>query len=70
MRTILWALTVVVATIFAGLLGYATSSQTGVEPGYFEAAEAGGYGAPAVDGSGAEGLDQELQEYYKSLQAE
>ena len=70
MRTVLWVLTVVVASVCAGLLGYATSSQTGVEPGYFEAAEAGGYGAPASGGGGAEGLDEELQEYYKSLETE
>lgn len=70
MRTALWVLSVVVASVCAGLLGYATSSQTGVEPGYFEAAETGGYGAPAAESSGAEGMDQELQEYYKSLQTE
>ncbi|MEN8198327.1 MAG: hypothetical protein ABFS30_17795 [Pseudomonadota bacterium] len=71
MRTALWVMIVVVASVCAGLLGYATSSQTGVEPGYFEAAEAGGYGAPAAEGGGgAEGMDQELQEYYKSLQTE
>jgi hypothetical protein len=62
---------VIVATACAGLFGYAVSSQTGVEPGFFEAAEAGGYGAgPASDGGDAEGIDQELQEYYKSLQTE
>ena len=70
MRTALWVLTVVVASVCAGLLGYAMSSRTGVEPGYFEAAEAGGYGAPAAEDSGAEGMDQELQEYYKNLQTE
>jgi len=61
---------VVVATVCASLLGYAVSSQTGVEPGYFEAAEAGGYGAGPGGGDDAEGIDQELQEYYKSLQTE
>lgn len=61
---------VIVATVCAGLLGYAVSLQTGVEPGYFEAAEAGSYGAGAGSGGGAEGMDQELQEYYKSLQTE
>jgi hypothetical protein len=68
----LWVLIVVVASVLAGLLGYATSSQTGVEPGYFEAAEAGGYGAASGDGDGdgAEGMDQELQEYYENLKAE
>lgn len=70
MRTALWVMIVIVSTVCAGLLGYAVSSQTGVEPGYFEAAEAGGYGASASEGGGAEGMDQELQEYYKSLQTE
>lgn len=71
MRTALWVMIVVVATACAGLFGYAVSSQTGVEPGYFEAAEAGGYGAgPGGGGGGAEGMDQELQDYYKSLQTE
>lgn len=70
MRTTLWVMIVIVATVCASLLGYAVSSQTGVEPGYFEAAEAGGYGAGAGGGGEAEGIDQELQEYYKSLQTE
>ncbi len=71
MRTTLWVLTVVVACALAGLAGYAISSSTGVEPGYFAAAEAGGYGAGAGDGdSGAEGIDPELQKYYDSLKAE
>ena len=70
MRTALWVLTFVVASLLAGLAGYAMSSRTGVEPGYFEAAEAGGYGAPAGDGNGAEGMDQDLQEYYENLKME
>ena len=71
MRTALWVLTVVVGSVLAGLLGYATSSRTGVEPGYFEAAEAGGYGAPAGgEGGGAEELDPALQEYYENLKVE
>jgi len=69
LRTTLWVLTVIVASVCAGLLGYATSSRTGVEPGYFAAAETGGYGASASSDGGTEGMDQELQEYYKSLQA-
>ncbi len=70
MRTVLWVLTVVTGSVLAGLLGYATSSRTGVEPGYFQAAETGGYGAPAASQGGAEQLDPELQDYYKSLTAE
>ena len=38
---------VVVATAIAFLLGYNISQNTGVEPGFFEIAEAGGYGAGA-----------------------
>ena len=70
MRTSLWVSIVIVATVCAGLLGYAISSRTGVEPGYFEAAEAGGYGAAAGEGGGAEGMDKEMQEYYENLKAE
>lgn len=70
MRTALWVMIVVVASVCASLLGYAVSSQTGVEPGYFEAAEAGGYGAGAGEGGGAQDLDPELQKYYESLKTE
>lgn len=70
MRTALWVTIIIVASVFSGLLGYATSSQTGVEPGYFEASEAGGYGASAGEESGAEGIDPELQKYYESLNTE
>ncbi len=70
MRTALWVLTVVMGSFLAGLLGYATSSRTGVEPGYFEATETGGYGAPAASQGGGEELDPALQEYYKNLTTE
>lgn len=70
MRTALWVMIVVVASVCASLLGYAISSQTGVEPGYFEAAEAGGYGAGAGEGAGVQDLDPELQKYYESLKTE
>ncbi len=70
MRTALWVSIIVVASVFASLLGYAMSARTGVEPGYFEAAEAGSYGVAAGEAGGAEGLDQELQEYYRNLQSE
>jgi len=70
LRTALWIMTVVVGSVLAGLLGYATSSRTGVEPGYFEAAESGGYGAPAGGQGGAEALDPALQEYYENLKVE
>ena len=44
----------------------AQASSTGVEPGYFEAAEAGAYGVVEEPVS-AEGLSKEEQEYYESL---
>ncbi len=66
MRTRLWVVIVVVAGATAFLIGYAISSQTGNEPGYFEAAETGGYGAPS-EGSGEQAVEGELKEYYRDL---
>ncbi len=42
------------------------SARTGVEPGYFESAEAGGYGV-AEESKPAGDMSKEQQEYYKSL---
>jgi hypothetical protein len=61
---------VVVASVCAGLVGYAVSARTGVEPGYFATAEAGGYGAVAGEAGGAGEMDQELLEYYENLKME
>lgn len=55
----LWALG------FAG--GYKLSAGTGIQPGYFEAAEAGGYGSAEVT---IEGISNEVQDYYKNLYKE
>ena len=52
--------------VVAFLLGYNISSQSGTEPGYFEATEAGAYGSvkePATQ----PGLNTDDSEYYKSL---
>jgi len=52
--------------VVAFLLGYNISSQSGNEPGYFEATEAGAYGS--VESSAAPtGLSTDESEYYKSL---
>ncbi len=59
-------MTVAVAGTTAFLIGYAISSQTGKEPGYFKAAETGGYGALS-EASGEQALENELQEYYRDL---
>ncbi len=67
MRTILWSLTVLATTLLAFLAGYVVSTDTGIEPGYFEAAEAGSYGAPASEGEVIEGISEEEADYYKEL---
>jgi len=51
------------------LLGYSISSDTGVEPGYFEAAETGAYGS-ALKPPPSIGISEEDEEYYKSLSDE
>lgn len=66
MKNQLWILIVVVAFFLSALVGYNISLGTGVEPGYFEAPEAGGYGAGA-GAAAPEGIDTEFQEYYQKL---
>lgn len=68
MKTNLWiAIAVAVGLLgFAG--GYAVSSATGIEPGYFDAVEAGGYGGATEEK--VEGIDADLQDYYKGLSSE
>jgi hypothetical protein len=65
-RSSLWFAIVGAAFILSYLLGYVVSSKTGVEPGFFERAEAGGYGV-TTEKSEAAGLDKDLQDYYKTL---
>ena len=50
----------------AFLLGYAVSSRTGIEPGYFEASEAAAYGS-VDEPTSTKGLSKEEQDYYESL---
>lgn len=58
---------IIAAAIVVGyLLGYSISSSTGVEPGYFEASEAGSYGATDEPESD-DGISEEDLEYYESL---
>jgi hypothetical protein len=66
MHTYLQASIIVVTFVVAFLLGYAVSSQTGIEPGYFEATEAAAYGS-VEETTSTEGLSKEEQEYYESL---
>ena len=60
---------VVVVTAIAFLIGYNISQRTGVEPGFFEISEAGGYGAGA-EAKAPEGLSSDLHEYYSNLTEE
>ncbi len=61
----LWAAVVLIATLFGFVLGYSVSARTGVEPGYFDAAEAGGYGVAPT--STTPGMSEEVRKYYEGL---
>ncbi len=65
MRTNLWILNVIVVSVLGFFLGYVVSAKTGVEPGFFEAAETGGYGGGGA--TATEGLSEEYEKYYKGL---
>lgn len=67
MKNSIFVALVGVGTILGFLLGYNISSETGVEPGFFETAEAGGYGAAASVTKTPEGLSEDLAEYYSDL---
>jgi hypothetical protein len=66
MHTYLRASIIVVTFVVAFLLGYNISSQSGTEPGYFEATEAGAYGS-VEESASPTGLGADDSEYYKSL---
>jgi hypothetical protein len=69
MKSQLGVMIVIVSCLLAAVVGYSISSSTGVEPGYFEAPDAGGYGASAEAGA-PEGISSDLQDYYNSLTEE
>ena len=58
-----WAVVVLVSTLCGFVAGYGISLRTGIEPGYFEAPEAGGYG---VAPSGPK-VSDDLKKYYEGL---
>ncbi len=66
LRTGLWVLTTLTTGVLAFFIGYAVSTATGVEPGYFEAAETGGYGAAEESPVGAD-VSEDVQKYYEDL---
>ena len=64
MKTGFWILLAVVVGLIGATAGYGLSKKSGVQVGYFESAEAGGYGST---GDTVEGIDAKTQDYYKSL---
>ena len=62
-RTTWWVAVVLVSTVCGFAAGYGISLRTGIEPGYFEAPEAGGYG---VAPSGPK-MSDDLKKYYEGL---
>jgi len=64
MKTSFWILLAAVVWAVGVTAGYAVSSKSGVQVGYFETAEAGGYGST---GDSVEGIDTKTQDYYKDL---
>jgi len=60
----LWVAIVVVSALFGFAAGYAMSARTGVEPGYFEAPEAGGYGVAPSSGPK---MSDDLRKYYEEI---
>jgi hypothetical protein len=62
-RATWWTIAVLVSTLCGFVAGYGVSLRTGIEPGYFEAPEAGGYG---VAPSGPK-MSEELKKYYEGL---
>ncbi|MEK6671898.1 MAG: hypothetical protein AABY42_00285 [Nitrospirota bacterium] len=66
MKTSLWIVLALIVGIMGFFGGYKISYVTGVQPGYFEAAEAGGYGG----GGAVQGLDKATADYYQNLYKE
>jgi hypothetical protein len=65
MKTAYWVTLIVLVWLGSFAAGFAASSATGVQPGYFEAAEAGGYGSSGD--ATIEGMSKDVQDYYKDL---
>jgi hypothetical protein len=62
-----WVVLTAGVAVVSFLLGYNLSGHTGVEPGFFELPEAGGYGAGPGAGGASEGVTSDMEEYYKKL---
>lgn len=66
-KNAIFGLIIAVAFLLAFLLGYNISAKTGVEPGFFQAPGAAGYGA-GTEGKAPVGMDKDLMQHYKDLQ--
>lgn len=66
MNTKLQVSVITLAFVFSFLFGYNISSESGNEPGYFQAPEAGAYGSVKKEDSPT-GLSTDESDYYKSL---
>lgn len=58
----------VLCLILAFMYGYINSYSSGIQPGYFEKAEAPAYGVGG--GESYSGMDEEFQKYLKELNLE
>ncbi len=58
----------VVALLVMFILGFRSSYSTGIQPGYFEKAEAPAYGVGGT--TAVEGLSEEAEKYFKQLYKE
>ncbi len=67
MKNGLWLSITLVTALLGFLAGYSISSYTGVEPGFFEAVEAGSYGGGGGESAATEGISKEDQDYYRKL---
>ncbi len=57
---------VIVIFILMSIVGLRRSHVSGIQPGYFEKAEAPAYGVGGVE-KAVEGIDEEFQKYYEDL---
>ena len=67
MKTGVWILLAAVMGVVGVAAGYVVSSKSGVQVGYFESADSGGYGST---GDSVEGIDTQTEDYYKNLYKE
>jgi hypothetical protein len=67
MRTGHWIAITAAALVLSFAAGYRISAGTGIQPGYFDAVEAGGYGGEETT---VEGISKDVQDYYKNLYKE